>query len=51
MTTKKCFCGALIAASCAVASAQPAQTVRVSGTIEKVDGNALTLKTAEGEAS
>jgi hypothetical protein len=41
--------GALLAASCVVASAQPAPTVRVKGTIEKVDGNVLTLKTAAGE--
>src|SRR5476651_737832 len=42
--------GALLAASCAIASAQPAPTVRVKGTIEKVDGSVLTLKTADGEA-
>ena len=41
--------GALLAASCAIASAQQAPTVRVRGTIEKVDGNALTLKTGDGE--
>jgi hypothetical protein len=44
------FAAALLAASCAIASAQPAPTVRVKGTIEKVDGNVLTLKTADGEA-
>jgi hypothetical protein len=38
--------GAIIAASCIVASAQ---TVRVRGTIEKVDGNVLTLKASDGE--
>jgi hypothetical protein len=38
--------GAMIAASCAVASAQ---TLRVRGTIEKVDGNVLTLKSSDGE--
>jgi len=52
MTTaiKITLAGALLAASCAVASAQPAPTMRVKGTIEKVDGNVLTLKTADGEA-
>jgi hypothetical protein len=37
---------ALLAVSCAIASAQ---TVRVRGTIEKVDGNMLALKTSDGE--
>ncbi len=41
--------GVLLAVSCAIASAQQAQTVRVRGTIEKVDGSNLTLKTANGE--
>jgi len=41
--------GVLLAASCAIAAAQPAPTVRVKGTIEKVEGNVLTLKTAAGE--
>ena len=52
MTTMKTItlAGALLAASCAIASAQPAPTMRVKGTIEKVDGNVLTLKTADGEA-
>ena len=51
MTTKIkiTLAGALLAASCAIASAQQAQTVRVRGTIEKVDGNNLTLKTGDGE--
>ena len=50
MTTMKItFAAALLAASCAIASAQQAQTVRVRGTIEKVDGNNLTLKTSDGE--
>ncbi len=48
-STKMFLTGALIAASCTIASAQPAPTMRVRGTIEKVDGNALTLKTTEGE--
>ncbi|MBX9826056.1 MAG: hypothetical protein K2Y27_13815 [Xanthobacteraceae bacterium] len=43
--------GSLVAATCALASAQQAQTVRLRGTIEKVDGNALTLKTRDGEAT
>jgi hypothetical protein len=52
MTTKTniLLACALVAASCTLASAQQAPTVRVRGTIEKVDGNALTLKTADGEA-
>ena len=49
-TTKIMLAGLLVAASCAVANAQQAPTVRVKGTIEKVDGNVLTLKTADGEA-
>ena len=50
-TTMKMTCAAvLLAASYAIASAQPAPTVRVKGTIEKADGNVLTLKTADGEA-
>ena len=36
--------GALLTVSCAIASAQQAPTVRVKGTIEKVDGSVLTLK-------
>src|SRR3954468_14699973 len=46
---KIALAGALLAASFAIASAQQAQTVRVRGTIEKVDGNNLTLKTSDGE--
>ena len=37
--------GAIIAASCMAATAQ---TVRVRGTIEKADGNVLTLRSSEG---
>jgi hypothetical protein len=40
--------GALVAASCIVAVAQPAPTMRVRGTIAKTDGHVLTLKTADG---
>src|SRR3954468_9355595 len=46
---KIALAGALLAASCAIACAQQAQTVRLRGTIEKVDGSNLTLKTADGE--
>ena len=49
-TIKIALAGVLLAASCAIASAQPAPTMRVKGTIAKVDGNVLTLKTADGEA-
>ena len=49
-TIKIALAGVLLAASCAIASAQPAPTMRVKGTIVKVDGNVLTLKTADGEA-
>ena len=37
--------GAIIAASCVAATAQ---TVRVRGTIDKVDGNVLTFRSSEG---
>jgi hypothetical protein len=37
--------GAIIAASCAAATAQ---TLRVRGTIEKADGNVLSLKSSDG---
>jgi hypothetical protein len=42
--------GAWILGSCAVLCAQPAQTVRLQGTIEKVDGNALDVRGADGAA-
>jgi hypothetical protein len=42
--------GAWVAASCAIACAQPAETVRLRGTIEKAEGNALALKGADGAA-
>jgi hypothetical protein len=48
-TIRISLAGALIVASCAMASAQKPQTMRVRGTIAKVDGNALTLKTGDGE--
>jgi len=48
-TLKMTVAGVLLAASCAVASAQQAQTQRVMGTIEAVDGPTLTVKSREGE--
>jgi hypothetical protein len=47
-TIRLALAGAIIAASCAAAFAQQPQTVRLRGTIEKVDGNLLTLKGADG---
>ena len=44
-TIQLALAGAIIAASCAAATAQ---TVRVRGTIEKADGNVLTLKSTDG---
>jgi hypothetical protein len=44
-TIRLALVGAMIAASCAAATAQ---TVRVRGTIEKADGNVLTLKSSDG---
>ncbi len=46
--TKIALAGMMVAASCAMSAAQPAPTMRVSGTIEKVDGSALTLKAKDG---
>jgi hypothetical protein len=40
---------ALVAACCAPAQAQDAKPVRLRGTIEKVDGSRLTVKTSDGE--
>jgi hypothetical protein len=48
MTTKILTAGALLVASYTLAAAQPTQTVRVRGTIEKVDGHTLTLKSGDG---
>src|ERR1700754_186549 len=48
MKTKLSLAAVLLAACCAAAQAQ--DTVRIKGSIEKVDGNTLTLKTADGEA-
>lgn len=45
MTTRtKTLCAALLVVSYTIASAQQAETMRVHGTIEKADGNSLTLK-------
>src|SRR2546430_15015406 len=44
-TIQLALAGAIIAASSAAATAQ---TLRVRGAIERVDGNALTLKSADG---
>ena len=48
--SKMMLCGAVIVAVSTVAYAQQAQTIRLRGTIEKVDGNTLTLKTADSKA-
>jgi hypothetical protein len=44
-TIRLLLAGAIIAASC---SAATAQTMRISGTIEKADGNVLSLKSSDG---
>jgi hypothetical protein len=44
-TIRLLLAGAIIAASC---SAATAQTLRISGTIEKADGNMLSLKSSDG---
>ena len=44
-TFRMALAGAIVAASCMAATAQ---TVRLRGTIEKADGNVLTLKSSEG---
>jgi len=49
-TTKFILAGALVAATCAMAAAQQAQTQRVMGTIQAVNGPTLTVKTRDGEA-
>jgi hypothetical protein len=43
---KHILAGVLVFVSCAAAAAQPAQTMRVRGVIEKVDGPILTVKIA-----
>lgn len=47
-TMKIALASLMLAGSCALAVAQPAPTMRVSGTIEKVDGSTLTLKAKDG---
>jgi hypothetical protein len=47
-TIRLALAGAILAASSAAAIAQAPQTLRLRGTIEKADGNALTLKTNDG---
>ena len=47
-TIRMTMAGALVVAACATAFAQQAQTMRVRGTIAKVDGDALTLKASDG---
>ncbi|AMN44421.1 hypothetical protein [Rhodoplanes sp. Z2-YC6860] len=49
MRAKLFLAGLVFATSCAVASAQQAQTVRLRGTIAKVDGSLMVLKTSAGE--
>ena len=49
MKAKLFLAGLIVAASCTVASAQQAQTVRLRGTIAKVDGDSMTLKISTGE--
>src|SRR5258705_12220723 len=44
-TFQLALAGAIVAAMCAAATAQ---TLRVRGTIEKADGNVLTLKSRDG---
>jgi outer membrane lipoprotein SlyB len=43
--------GIALVAACAVATAQQPQTQRLSGTIEKVNGNMVLVKTQAGEAT
>ena len=49
MKTKFILAGLIVVASCAMASAQQAQTVRLSGTIAKVEGTSMMLKLSSGE--
>ena len=49
MKAKFFLAGLMIASSFAVASAQQAQTVRLRGTIAKVEGDSMLLKTSSGE--
>jgi hypothetical protein len=49
MSRTMAFAGLLVAATCAVAFAQQAQTQRVMGTITGVDGKTLAVKTRDGD--
>ena len=50
-TTSQVFVAAVVAATCALGSVSAqAQNVRVRGTIEKLDGNTLTVKSRDGAA-
>ncbi len=49
MRTKFILAALIVAASCAAVSAQQAQTVRLGGTIAKVDGDSMMLKLSSGE--
>src|ERR1700747_388540 len=47
--TSQVFVGAMLAATCALGSVSAqAQNVRVRGTIEKVDGNTVAVKSRDG---
>jgi len=48
MKAKILIATALALTACAAATAQPASTVRLRGTIEKAEGNTLTLKPVNG---
>src|SRR3979490_1757692 len=48
MTTRRTLACAALVAAISVSSALAQQTVRVRGTIEKVDGNALSVKGGDG---
>jgi hypothetical protein len=50
MMTRRVLAGAALIAVISASSAFAQQTVRVRGTIEKVDGNTLTVKAADGSA-
>ena len=47
-TMKMLLAGVWVVASCALAAAQQAETVRLRGTIAKADGHTLMLKASDG---
>lgn len=51
MNTMRILAAAAVAAALAVTSASAQQTQRVRGTIEKVDGNTLTIKSSTGQVT